>query len=53
MWVTGENTHSEMLMSMEMQTVKDKSTRGPLRVVGFKCQIKWGVVSLENLGAPW
>ena len=53
MWVTGENTHSEMLMSKEMQTVKDKSTRGLLRVVGFKCQIKWGVVSLENRGAPW
>ena len=53
MWVTGENTHSEMLMSKEMQTVKDKSTRGLLRAVGFKCQIKWGVVSLENRGAPW
>lgn len=46
--MTGENTHSEMLMSMEMQTVKDKSTRGLLRVVGFKCQIKWGIASLEN-----
>lgn len=48
-----ENTHSQMLMSMETQTVKDKSTSGRLRVVGFKCQINWGIVSLENWGAAW
>ena len=46
-----ENTRSQMLMSMETQTVKDKSTSGRVRVVGFKCQINWGIVSLESWGA--